>query len=137
MSANFPGDAPFSPHAGRCVVPGYRPLLLALLSLFCWQSAHAMSLRELRTLEKTERKGRVHADYYLVGVMEGLLEAHQRAVRSGAVATICLGDRRLEPRMARGLLDGELRRNKDVYEADMPVGLVMRNALETVYPCEG
>jgi hypothetical protein len=116
---------------------GYRPLLLAWLALFCWQSAHAMSLRELRTLEKTEKQGRIHADYYLVGVMEGLLEAHQRAVRSGAVATICLGDRRLEPRMARGLLDGELRRNKDVYEADMPVGLVMRNALETVYPCEG
>lgn len=37
--------------------------------------------------------------------------------------------------MARGLFDGELRRNPDLYEADMPVELVMRSALETAYPC--
>ena len=112
-----------------------RCVLLALLGLSAVQVAQAMSLRELRALEKTEKQGRTYADYYLVGVMEGLLEAHQQAVRAGTAPTICLGDRRLEPRMARGLLDGELRRNKDFYEADMPVELVMRAAMETGYAC--
>ena len=110
-------------------------LLLALLGLSTMQLVHAMSLRELRALEKTEKQGRTYADYYLVGVIEGLLEAHQHAVLAGMAPTICLGDRRLEPRMARGLLDGELRRNKDFYEADMPVELVMRLAMETGYAC--
>ena len=36
--------------------------------------------------------------------------------------------------MARGLFDGELRRNKDLYEADMPVQLVLRNALGQAIP---
>ena len=94
-----------------------------------------MSLRELRALEKTEKQGRTYTDYYLVGVMEGLIEAEHHAVRNGAAPTLCLNDRRLEPRMARGLFDGELRRNKDLYEADMPVQLVMRGALESAYPC--
>ena len=31
--------------------------------------------------------------------------------------------------MARGLFDGELRRNKDLYEADMPVQLVDASAV--------
>jgi hypothetical protein len=48
---------------------------------------------------------------------------------------MCLDGRRLEPRMARGLYDGELRRNADVYEADMSAQLVMTNALTTAYPC--
>jgi hypothetical protein len=37
--------------------------------------------------------------------------------------------------MAKDLLDTELRRRADVYEADMPASLVLRNALKTVYPC--
>ncbi len=110
-------------------------LAAVLLVLSAMPLAHAMSLRELRALEKTEKQGRTYADYYLVGVVEGLLEAHQHAVRAGAAPTICLGERRLEPRMARGLLDGELRRNKDFYEADMPVELVLRSALESGYAC--
>jgi len=37
--------------------------------------------------------------------------------------------------MAEGLYQTELQRNHDLYEADMPVQLVMGNALTTVYPC--
>ena len=37
--------------------------------------------------------------------------------------------------MAKGLFTTELKRNADLYEADMPVELVMLNALGTVYPC--
>jgi hypothetical protein len=37
--------------------------------------------------------------------------------------------------MAEGLFQTELKRNGDLYEADMPVTLVMGNALSTVYPC--
>ncbi len=106
-----------------------------LLGVCCAASVSAMSLRELRTLEKTEKQGTHYIDYYLVGVMEGVVEAHAQAVRSGATPAICLNGRRLEPRMAKGLYDTELKRNKDTYEADMPVQLVMFNALSTVYPC--
>lgn len=98
--------------------------------------ASAMSLRELRTLEKSGKQGPLYANYYLVGVMEGALEAHDQAVRSGATATICLNGRRLEPYMAKNLFDTERTRNADLYEADMPAQLVMANALATVYPCQ-
>lgn len=98
-------------------------------------SASAMSLRELRALEKTEKQGVHYANYYLVGVMEGVMEAHAQAVRNGATPTICLNGRRLEPRMAKSLYDSELKRSAGVYEADMPVQLVMANALVTVYSC--
>ena len=94
-----------------------------------------MSLREFRGLEKSGKNGIYYANYYLVGVMEGALEAQAQAVRGGATATICLNGRRLEPRMAKGLYDTELKRNAEVYEADMSVQLVMFNALATVYPC--
>lgn len=97
--------------------------------------AAAMSIREMRTLEKVEKQGSTFSDYYLVGVMEGALEAHNYAVRQGATPSICLNDRALEPRMAKGLYTTELKRNADLYEADMPVQLVMVNALTTVYPC--
>ncbi len=112
-----------------------RLLVLALASLGLVSTASAMSLRELRTLEKTNKQGIHYVNYYLVGVMEGALEAHAHGVRNGATPTICLNGRRLEPRMAKGLYDTELKRNADIYEADMPVQLVMVNALTTVYPC--
>jgi hypothetical protein len=95
-----------------------------------------MSLRELRGLEKSGESGPDYLQYYLVGVMEGALEAHDQAVRAGAQPTICLNGRRLEPRMAKPLFDAELKRNAGVYEADMPVQLVMVNALTTVYTCQ-
>jgi hypothetical protein len=97
--------------------------------------AAAMSIREMRTLEKVEKQGSTYSDYYLVGVMEGALEAHNNAVRHGATASICLNGRALEPRMAKSLYTTELKRNVGIYEADMPVQLVMVNALTTVYPC--
>jgi hypothetical protein len=100
------------------------------------QSACAMSIRELRALEKLDTKqGANYKRYYLVGAMEATLAAHDAGVRAGAVATICLNGRRLDPAMAEGLYQTELQRNSDLYEADMPVQLVMRNALSTVYSC--
>jgi hypothetical protein len=108
---------------------------LALAGALLASQACAMSLREFQALEKTDPQGEHHAHYYLVGVMEGELEAHQHATRSGAKAVICLKGRSLEPRMARQLFDAERQRNAGVYEADMPVALVMSNALAQAYPC--
>ena len=105
------------------------------LCLAAASAAQAMTIREMRALEKTEKQGSTYTDYYLVGVMEGALEAHTQAVRAGASASICLNGRRLEPSMAKSLYTTELKRNADLYEADMPVQLVLVNALGTVYPC--
>jgi hypothetical protein len=113
-----------------------RALALGLVGVGMLASASAMSLRELRTLEKSDKKaGPIYAQYYLVGVMEGIIEADAQAQRAGATPSICLNGRRLAPSMARGLLDAELKRNEGVYEADMTVQLIMSNALLTVYPC--
>jgi type II secretory pathway component PulK len=112
-------------------------ILVVLLLTLCVAVVQAMSLRELRTLEKSDkRQGDLYVRYYLVGVMEGALEASAQAERTGGLPVICLGGRRLEPRMARELFDGELRRNRDMYEADMPVQFVMQQALASAYPCE-
>jgi hypothetical protein len=111
-----------------------RCVLIALCALFL-TDARAMSLRELRVLEATQDGGDLHARYYLVGSMEALLESEAFAVRAGGQPRICIDGRRLEPAMAKDLLDTELRRRADVYEADMPAALVLRNALQTVYPC--
>ena len=118
----------------------FRPFSLALALAFgslmvVAQSASAMSLRELRTLEKNEIQGDVHALYYLVGVLEGALESQAKTVRLGAKPSFCPLERRLEPSMVRELFDTELRRQADLYEADMPAPLVLLNALGTVYPC--
>jgi hypothetical protein len=95
-----------------------------------------MTIRELRNLEKSDkRSGETFVLYYLVGAMEGALEAHALQVRNGAAPQICLDGRRLEPRMALGLYNGELRRGADVYEADMSAQLVLVNALTAAYPC--
>jgi len=111
------------------------PVLFAVLLMAFAIPATAMTIRDIRTLEKTEKRGSTYTDYYLVGVMEGALEAHNQAVRKGATATICVNGRRLLPSMAKGLFTTELKRNADLYEADMPVELVMFNALVSVYPC--
>ena len=100
-------------------------------------SVSAMSLRELRNLEKSSTHGEHYANYYLVGVMEGALEANAYGVRNGVSPKICLNGRRLEPRLARSLYETELKRNEGSYEADMPVQLVLVNALTTVYSCSG
>lgn len=123
------------------MIQKFIPLVLraaawAVLSTLLASAASAMTIRELRALEASDKKqGEAYVNYYLVGVMEGALEAHAHGVRNGAKPQICLNGRKLEPRMAKGLYDTELQRNADVYEADMPVQLVMVNALGTVYPC--
>ena len=115
--------------------PTQRSLTALVLAATCLASASAMTIREMRALEKTEKQGSTYTDYYLVGVMEGAVEAHNQAVRSGAKPSICLDGRKLEPHMAKSLYSTELKRNADVYEADFPVQLVLTNALTTVYPC--
>jgi hypothetical protein len=95
-----------------------------------------MSIRELRALEKSDAKqGANYKRYYLVGAMEATLAAHDAGMRAGATPSICRNGRRLVPAMAEGLYQAELKRNSELYEADMPALLVMGNALSTVYPC--
>lgn len=112
-----------------------RTAMLTITVTLLAGQASAMSLRELQALEMTDQQSEIHAGYYLVGVMEGALEAHLHAVRNGAKAVICLKGRSLEPHMARRLYSSERQRNADVYEADMPVALVMTHALTQAYPC--
>lgn len=118
----------------------HRLITITGIACLAWSVSapvQAMTLRELRALEKFDKKqGDLYARYYLVGVMEGALEASAQVERAGGQPVICLGGRRLEPRMARDLFDGELRRNRDLYEADMPVQFVMQQALLAAYPCE-
>lgn len=120
--------------AGRW--PSLRLAVVAgTLAVFAGQSA-AISMRELRALEQSDKNhGAIYVQYYLVGAMEGALEAHAFALRAGAKPLMCMNGRRLEPRMAQSLFDGELRRNAGLYEADMPVQLVLVNALVHAYAC--
>ena len=112
-----------------------RHAVLMLVAASLASAASAMSIRELRALEKSVRQGGHYADYYLVGVMEGTVEALSQTVRKGGTPLLCLNGRRLEPRVARDLYETELKRNSGLYEADMPVQLVMVNALTSVYTC--
>ncbi len=124
------------------VAPGFawpvlaRAGLLAMALALLATSAAAISIRELRALEASDKdQGLLYVQYYLVGAMEGALEANAHVARSGGKPTVCLNGRRVEPRMAKPLYDGELRRNAGLYEADMPVELVMLNALSAAYAC--
>ncbi|MDZ7891293.1 MAG: hypothetical protein U5L73_05985 [Rhodoferax sp.] len=122
-------------HTLKTFPPLRQAAAIFALCLAAASTAQAMTIREMRALEKTEKQGSTYTDYYLVGVMEGALEAHAQAVRAGAPASICLNGRRLEPSMAKNIYTTELKRNADLYEADFPVQLVLVNALGTVYPC--
>ncbi len=114
----------------------WRVIIPCAALMMASQVASAMSIRELRALEKTDvKQGANYKRYYLVGAMEATLAAHDAGVRAGATPSICLNGRRLEPAMAEGLYLTELKRNSELYEADMPALLVMGNALATVYPC--
>jgi hypothetical protein len=112
-----------------------RPLFLALALLVACIPSQAMSLRQLSALEKQDKQGASYVRYYLVGVMEGLMDGEKARATSGATATICPDGKRMEPAMAHSLFEAERKRNRDMYEADMPVALVMRNALQNAYPC--
>ena len=105
------------------------------IALLASAGAQAMSIRELRTLEANEKDGKLYANYYLVGVMEGLREASDAAQRAGQKPPFCIEGRKLEPAMARSLYQSELSRNADSYEADMPVQLVLSSALRSSYRC--
>ena len=94
-----------------------------------------MSIRELRTLDASEKSGSAYANYYLVGVVEGLREATDAAQRAGQKPVFCVEGRRLEPSMARSLYQAELTRNAGLYEADMPVQLVVSTALQSTFRC--
>lgn len=112
-----------------------RPLLMLAL-LTAGSAAQAISIRELRQLQASDQLvGELYVQYYLIGAMEGAVEGHDQFVRAGARPRICIDGRRLEPRMALGLYQAELQRNADLYELDMPVQLVMFNALASAYPC--
>jgi len=110
-------------------------LMLALALLLASAQAQAMSLRQLSALEKQDKQGASYVRYYLVGVMEGLTDGERARSASGAPANICPEGKRMEPAMAHSLFEAERKRNRDMYEADMPVALVMRNALQNAYPC--
>ena len=112
-----------------------RPLFLALALLVACIPSQAMSLRQLSALEKQDKQGASYVRYYLVGVMEGLMDGEKARSASGAPANICPEGKRMEPAMAHSLFEAERKRNRDMYEADMPVALVMRNALQNAYPC--
>ena len=116
--------------AARLIRIGAAGMLLAMTAF-----AQAMSIRELRTLEANEKDGKLYANYYLVGVMEGLREANDAEQRAGQKPLFCINGRRLEPVMARSLYQTELTRNADSYEADMPVQLVLSAALRNSYRC--
>jgi len=89
----------------------------------------------MRTLEANEKDGKIYASYYLVGVMEGLKEASDTALRSGQKPPFCIEGRRFDPTMARSLYQTELSRHADNYEADMPVQMVVKAALESSFRC--
>lgn len=109
---------------------------LVMLGALCVATqASAMSIRELRAIEQLQSNGDIHAQYYLIGVMEGALEANAMAQRQGRKPLFCLQGRRLTPQSAVSLYRAELQRNEGVYEADMPVELVMTNALASSYRC--
>jgi hypothetical protein len=127
------------PHSSPCIGHWrtvWRVIGLCTLLALSVRSVSALSIRELRALEKSDAKqGANYKRYYLVGAMEATIATHDSGVRAGAAASICLNGRRLEPAMAEGLYQTELKRNQDLYEADMPVSLVVGNALSTAYPC--
>lgn len=114
---------------------GGRAVGVAMLLCAAAVASHAMSIRELRTLEANEKDGRAYAGYYLVGVVEGLRETADTVQRNGQKPPFCVGSKRLEPAMARSLYTGELARHADQYEADMPVQLVLSAALQNSYRC--
>jgi len=97
-------------------------------------AVHAMSLREMRTIQQLDARGETYIQYYLIGVMEGALEADRMARRQGRKPLYC-PPTPPAPVMAASLFQAELRRNEGVYEADMPVKLVMTNALAGAYRC--
>lgn len=131
--ALFPIRLPTPRTQGHSARNWIGPLALGL-AITC-APTQAMSLRQLSALEKQDKQGASYVRYYLVGIMEGLLDTEKTRAAGPMDARICLADKRMEPAMAYSLFEAERKRNRDMYEADMPVALVMRNALQNAYPC--
>jgi hypothetical protein len=123
------------PHTKLLAGSSGTALFLVLALLLASAHAQAMSLRQLSALEKQDKQGASYVRYYLVGVMEGLMDGEKARSASGASVNICRESKRMEPAMAHSLFEAERKRNREMYEADMPVALVMRNALQNAYPC--
>ena len=112
-------------------------VVVIAINLVLTTSVSAMSLRELRQLERSNAKqGEWYVQYYLIGVLEGLQEANATTVRQGSPALFCQNDKRLDTTQAKKMFDAERKLNADLYEADMPVQLVMLNAMVSIYPCK-
>ena len=108
-----------------------------VLSLLLISSVSAMSIRELRQLERANPKqGELYVQYYLIGVLEGIQEANTALTRAGGKPLFCQNGRRLDVSQAQTIFNTERKRNAELYEADMPVQLVMMNALASTYTCE-
>lgn len=110
-------------------------LLAFAAATLCAATAQAMSLRELATIHKRNNLGPALAEFYVIGVAEGLLEANDAAKRNGRKPFFCLPQDNWNPTKANALFNAEASRNADVYEADMPVALVVQQALVNTYPC--
>ncbi|HMS27039.1 MAG TPA: hypothetical protein PKC80_06660 [Burkholderiaceae bacterium] len=107
------------------------------ISMVLSTTVSAMSLRELRQLERSNAKqGQWYVQYYLIGVLEGLQEANAATVRKGGAAMFCQNNISLDTTQAKAMFDAERKLNADLYEADMPVQLVMLNALASLHPCK-
>ena len=62
-------------------------VVVIAINLVLTTSVSAMSLRELRQLERSNAKqGEWYVQYYLIGVLEGLQEANATTVRKGGPA---------------------------------------------------
>jgi hypothetical protein len=108
-----------------------------VISLLLLATVNAMSLRELRQLERANPKqGDLYVQYYLIGVLEGIQEANTALTRAGGNPLYCQNSRRLDATQAQTIFNTERKRNAELYEADMPVQLVMMNALANTYSCE-
>lgn len=97
--------------------------------------ASAMSLREMRALEKNEAQGSLYTTYYLVGAVEALVEAQADAQRQGQTRRFCPPAQGLVPTEVRSLVETELARDGGLYEADMAVQWVVLSALVARFPC--
>jgi hypothetical protein len=107
-----------------------------LIGLLITSTASAMSLRELRQFERANPKqGDLYVQYYLIGVLEGIQEANTTLIRAGGKPLFCQNGRRLDATQAQTIFNTERKRNAELYEADMPVQLVMMNALASTYTC--
>ena len=95
---------------------GARAVLTGLALAVVAATASAISIRELRGLEASDKDhGDIYVQYYMVGALEGVLYANAHVARNGGKPSICLNCRTLEPRRAKSLYDGELRRHAGLY----------------------